>query len=100
MSVFTSIDVSKISLIIPTMHWCYFTGWEYATFLFVGFNFVGFLIIGIGYTVMYISINNTMSMARGTERKKQITLAKNMMLIVMTDFVCWLPVIAIGEYYK
>ncbi len=39
-----------------------------------------------------------MSLARGTERKKQITLAKNMMLIVMTDFMCWLPIIAMGKY--
>ncbi len=66
--------------------------------MFVGINFIGFLIIGIGYTIMYISINRTMAMVRGTEKKKQITLAKNMMLIVMTDFVCWLPIIAMGEY--
>ncbi len=76
------------------------TGWEYSTFLFVGFNFVGFLIIGVGYTVMYISINKTVSMARGNERKKQIILAKNMMLIVLTDFACWLPIIAIGESFE
>ncbi len=75
-----------------------FIGWEFSTILFVGFNFFGFLIIGVGYSIMYISINRTMSMARGNERKKQITLAKNMMLIVLTDFVCWLPIIAMGEY--
>ncbi len=53
--------------------------------------------IGMGYSIMYFSINRTMSLARGIERKKQITLAKNMMIIVMTDFVCWLPIIAMGE---
>ena len=73
------------------------TGWEYATAIFVGFNLVGFLVIGIGYSVMYFSINRTMSMARGTERRKQITLAKNMMLIVLTDFACWLPIIGMGK---
>ncbi len=75
-----------------------FVGWEYSAAIFVGFNFIGFLVIGIGYSVMYISINNTMAMARGTERKKQIKLAKNMMIIVMTDFVCWLPIIAMGKW--
>jgi hypothetical protein len=73
------------------------SGWEYATALFVGFNFVGFMVIGIGYTIMYFSINKTMSLARGIERKKQITLAKNMMIIVLTDFVCWLPIIGMGN---
>ena len=65
--------------------------------MFICFNLVGFLVIGVGYSVMYISINRTMSLAGGAERKKQITIAKNMMIIVLTDFICWVPIIAMGK---
>lgn len=38
-----------------------------------------------------------MSKAKVTASKgKEMALARNMMIIVLTDFVCWLPIMAMG----
>ncbi len=64
----------------------------------MGFNLLLFLVIGVGYTCMYMSIRYTMASAGGVERKKHIIIARKMMIIVLTDFICWVPIIGMGGY--
>ena len=76
-------------------------GWQYSSAVFIGFNLVGFFVIALGYSVMYVAINRSSTQATGggLKRLQQITLARKMMIIVLTDFVCWLPIIAMGKDY-
>ena len=73
-------------------------GWEYSTAMYLGFNLVGFLVIIISYIIMYISVQRTTRVTGGMEKRKQIALARRILLVVLTDFACWIPIIAMGRY--
>ncbi len=46
---------------------------------------------------MYFSINKTMARAGSMDKRRQLLVARKMMLIILTDLLCWLPIIAIGK---
>ncbi|CAD5123495.1 DgyrCDS11838 [Dimorphilus gyrociliatus] len=71
-------------------------GWQYSAAIFLGFNFVCFVIIAAGYFYMYRIINSSSSSLGSSQRRNQIAVARKIMLIILTDFVCWLPIIIIG----
>lgn len=71
-------------------------GWQYSAAIFLGFNFVCFVIIAGGYFYMYRIINSSSSSLGSSQRRNQIAVARKIMLIILTDFVCWLPIIIIG----
>ena len=73
-------------------------GWEYSTIVFIGFNFLGFVVIALEYIIMYVAINKSSAKSGGSlQRRPQITIARKMMIIVLTDFLCWLPIIVMGR---
>ncbi|CAM1325719.1 RXFP1 (predicted) [Pycnogonum litorale] len=68
-------------------------GWQYSAFVFLGINFISVLIISYAYISMYINILNTRS---NTHRKKvEMELAKRFFFIVLTDCLCWIPIIVL-----
>jgi hypothetical protein len=77
-------------------------GWEYSVAVFLGLNLVAFVIIAVLYTWMYIIIKRSVDMMKNkTSRKKgenkELVVARKMALIILTDFVCWMPIIILGE---
>ena len=81
-------------------------GWQYSVTLFVGLNFVLFLLIGFGQGVIYKLIKdkanrtrknlNPQSQLYQNQRMQEIAIAKRLSLVVMSNFVCWFPIIIMG----
>ncbi|XP_044177331.1 G-protein coupled receptor GRL101-like [Acropora millepora] len=71
-------------------------GWEYAVGIFIGLNFVSFVYILVAYIVMFITVRNTSNKVRSTNLKRESQMARRMFFIILTDFLCWMPVILIG----
>ncbi|XP_044177278.1 G-protein coupled receptor GRL101-like isoform X2 [Acropora millepora] len=71
-------------------------GWEYAAGIFIGLNFVSFVYILVAYIVMFITVKNSSKKVRSTNLKRESQMARRMFFIILTDFLCWMPVILIG----
>ena len=71
-------------------------GWEYAVGIFIGLNFVAFVYILVAYVVMFITVKNTSKKVRSANMKRESQMATRMLFIILTDFMCWMPVILIG----
>ena len=71
-------------------------GWEYAVGIFIGLNFVSFVYILVAYIVMFMTVKNTAKKVRSTNMKRESQMARRMFFIILTDFLCWMPVILIG----
>ncbi|XP_064619008.1 G-protein coupled receptor GRL101-like [Lineus longissimus] len=71
-------------------------GWEYSVAIFHGLNFAAFLYIAFAYGSMFIVIRETGSAAGAKEKQAEIAAAKKMILVVLTDFLCWVPINIMG----
>ena len=71
-------------------------GWEYAVGIFIGLNFVSFVYILVAYIVMFMTVKNTSKKVRSTNMNRESQMARRMLFIILTDFLCWMPVILIG----
>ena len=84
-------------------------GWEYGVSVFVGFNLSLFLFIMVAYAMIFFkSYASSWRMAhQGTKReiqarsksantKRETSLAKRVFFIILTDCLCWMPIIVIG----
>ena len=45
---------------------------------------------------MFFSVKGVAKQVRSTNMKRESKMARRMMFIVLTDFLCWMPVIVIG----
>ena len=45
---------------------------------------------------MYLRLKGSAKRVRSTNMKRESKMAKRVMLIVLTDFLCWMPIIVIG----
>ena len=75
------------------------SGWFYSVFLFIGFNFLTFLLIAWGQWLIYAEVtSDKRPIAKSVEsRKKELRVARNLLLVVLTDFVCWFPIGLLGK---
>ena len=81
-------------------------GWQYSVTLFVGLNCVLFLLIGFGQGVIYKLIKdkanrtrknlNPQSQLYQNQGMQEIAIAKRLSLVVMSNFLCWFPIIVMG----
>ncbi|XP_022797029.1 glutamic acid-rich protein-like [Stylophora pistillata] len=87
------------------------SGWEYSVAMFVGLNFALVFFIIVAYCmIIYKSCTSNRRLAQqGTKRERKMkakqraadlrreaSLAKRVLFIVLTDCVCWLPIVVIG----
>lgn len=70
-------------------------GWEYSTFLFLGLNLAAFSFICFAYIHMFIAIKRSTKTVRSHFENKERTLVKRFFFIILTDFLCWMPIIII-----
>ncbi|XP_011494044.1 PREDICTED: relaxin receptor 1-like [Ceratosolen solmsi marchali] len=79
----------------------FLVGWEYSAFIFLGVNLLGLVTIGYVYTGMFVSIWRTRHATPLSVVDSEFAL--RFFLIVLTDSVCWAPIIvlkilALAEY--
>ncbi|XP_053405246.1 uncharacterized protein LOC123523149 isoform X2 [Mercenaria mercenaria] len=73
-------------------------GWMYSVAIFVGLNFCTFILVGIGQLAIFIELRKATSTIKKTERsrKKDLKVARNLILVATTDFLCWFPIGVMG----
>ncbi|XP_052071161.1 G-protein coupled receptor GRL101-like [Mytilus californianus] len=71
------------------------SGWEYSTAVFVFYNSIAFTVIAwCQFSIYNVAKSSNRIMAKRT--KQDLTLARRLFLIVLTDFLCWFPVGIMG----
>ena len=75
-----------------------FPGHDYAFTVMIIFNFVLFLLIAAGQFVVYMAVRSQ-TMAEQDEsgkRSKDLTVARRLFTVVVSDFLCWFPIGLLG----
>lgn len=76
----------------------YQPGWEYSAFVFFGINFTAVLLILALYLRMFLIIRHDRKFARPAfagKKREDAVLALRFFFIVLTDCLCWTPIVAI-----
>nr|KAG5713157.1 hypothetical protein BaRGS_007684 [Batillaria attramentaria] len=90
-----SLDVSDNHL--THVHMTSFAGHDYAFGVMIGLNFVLFMLIAAGQIFIYWSIHvNTMSASDSTKKSNDLTIARRLLTIAVSDFLCWFPIGLLG----
>ena len=74
-------------------------GWIYSISIFIGFNFVTFLAIAFGQWLIYTTISAAKARVKScsTGRANDLRVARNLLLVASTDFLCWFPIGILGR---
>ena len=73
-----------------------FKGRHYAFGIMIIFNLVLFVLIATGQAMIYWTIRTT-SMAKASTRKtKDLAIARRLVSVVLSDFLCWFPIGLLG----
>ena len=75
------------------------SGWEYSTFLFIGFNLIILLAVIIGQLLIYIEVKRIGQAIQRDNTKREIAVFKSLSYVVLSDTFCWIPIIIIGKNY-
>ncbi|XP_053398506.1 uncharacterized protein LOC123558066 isoform X2 [Mercenaria mercenaria] len=73
-------------------------GWVYSVAIFVGLNFATFVLVAFGQWSIFMEIRNVSGGMEKTTagRKNDLKVARNLLLVVLTDFLCWFPIGVMG----
>ena len=71
------------------------SGFKLASFLsivvFIGFNFTCFAALAVFYTRIFQVASNSANIIKSTKKSQEMRMAFKMSVVVMTDFLCWVP---------
>ena len=71
--------------------------WYFSLMLFTGVNFFVCLAIAICYMSIFVAARQSSKAANSlSDLQKDLTMASHMLVIVGTNYICWLPVIIMG----
>ena len=107
------LTVAAIPLLPVTAHWRFysqtgicvplpitrndFPGHDYSFGILIVTNFVLFLLIAVGQIVIFLSIRASSMRTVDTARSSQdITIARRLITIAVSDFLCWFPIGLLG----
>lgn len=74
-------------------------GWEYSVALFLFANLLAFLFIAFCYVYMYKTITSStkkMKTIMSQKQDRETRIGRQMLFIVVSNFLCWFPVIMMG----
>ncbi|CAG5135744.1 unnamed protein product [Candidula unifasciata] len=75
-------------------------GWEYSVAIFVGLNTVMFVVIAAGQYSIYQAMSGNRAaktaVHNSNRRSQDVAVAKQLFLVVLTDFLCYFPVGLMG----
>ncbi|XP_076435340.1 relaxin receptor 1-like [Babylonia areolata] len=69
-----------------------FQGRDYSFGVLIVFNFVLFLLISAGQGFIYWSIQSNALKSNTTKASKDMTIARRLITVAVTDFMCWFPI--------
>ena len=75
-------------------------GWIYSVFLFIVLNFLLTLLIILGQWMIYhevVSAQATLT-KHISGRRNDLKIARNLLLVALTDLLCWFPVTILGNH--
>jgi hypothetical protein len=107
------LSLAAVPLLPVTSHWHYYSqtgiciplpitrkafgGQRYSFGVMIVLNFVLFLLIAAGQVVIYWSIrSNSMSSADTSRKSNDLTIARRLITIAVSDFLCWFPISVLG----
>jgi len=75
-------------------------GWPFSAAIFIGVNLTAVLVIITLYGIMFFTIKNDRRFSRPAlpvdkKKREDIILAGRFFAIVLTDCLCWLPIVGI-----
>lgn len=73
-------------------------GWMYSVCIFVGLNFCTFVLVAAGQISIFRALKKTNFEKTLKSRKKDLQVARNLILVATTDFLCWFPVGIMGKF--
>ena len=74
-----------------------FPGQFYSFNVMIIFNFVLFLLIAVGQLSIYRSVKaNSMADSQSQAQSKDLAIARRLITVAMSDFVCWFPIGLLG----
>ena len=76
------------------------SGWAYSVGVFIVFNTVSCLLVAVGQWFIYSEIKTSKKACGKSGRSKsssETRMAWNLLLVVTTDFLCWLPIGFLGN---
>ena len=109
----TGISLAAVPLLPVTAHWRFysqtgiciplpitrqdFEGRDYAFAVIIVFNFILFMFIAVGQGFVYWSIKaNSMSVTNTTNKSHDLKVARRLLTVVVSDFMCWFPIGLLG----
>ena len=74
-----------------------FAGRDYSFSVMIVLNFLLFLLIAVGQVSIYWSVRaNRVSSSQTTQKSQDLTIARRLINIALTDFLCWFPIGVLG----
>ncbi|ELT91487.1 hypothetical protein CAPTEDRAFT_106950 [Capitella teleta] len=75
-------------------------GWQFSVAIFHGVNFTSFVFIFLSYCYIFFEVRRSANAALGRQQASsaEIALARRLILVVATDFLCWVPINIMGEF--
>ena len=76
------------------------SGWLYSVFIFIGLNFVMFVVIAVGQLLIFREVTspaNDNMLKLKKNRKRELQVARNLLVVATTNFLCWFPVGILGK---
>jgi hypothetical protein len=74
-----------------------FPGWHYSFGVTIVFNFVLFLFVALGQASIFWSVRiNTMGSDVVSSRLKDVIVARQLLTVVVSNFLCWFPIGLLG----
>ncbi|XP_076454829.1 G-protein coupled receptor GRL101-like [Babylonia areolata] len=70
----------------------HFKGKVYSFSVLIGLNFLLFLLVSSGQAFIYWSIQSNTLKTNTTKVSRDMTIARRLITVVVTDFLCWFPV--------
>lgn len=73
-------------------------GWAYSLAVFICINFITFILVAIGQLSIFLEVNKHSGIATqaASTRKRDLKVARNLLLVVASDFLCWFPIGVMG----
>ncbi|XP_059176559.1 G-protein coupled receptor GRL101-like [Physella acuta] len=77
------------------------SGWAYSFAVFLVFNCILFILIAMGQLAIFLAMSREKTQLQSSpdslaKRRREIMVAKNLSLVVMSNFLCWFPICVIG----
>ena len=69
--------------------------WEYSLAI-ITINFLSFIFIAIGYVCIFIKSRNKLKIVKNQTEKTDSRLQRRILRIIVTDFLCWIPICIIA----